>query len=391
MDQALYTMVARTFFGLEDVLAEEIKGIGGQNVCILRRAVSFEGDMACMYKANLWLRTAISVLKHTDSFYAKNETTLYDGIKKINWPSLFNVKETIAIHSVVSSPYFKHSKFPALKAKDAIADLFREQTGQRPSVDTKDPGIVINVHIADDKVTVSMDSSGPPLFKRGYRKYGETAPLNEVLAAGLVMLSDWDRKSVLIDFMCGSGTILIEAGMIAGNIPPGMLKQNFAFKHWNDYDDKLWKNIIAEAGKSKKKDYPKLIGNDRFIGAVRAAQQNIKQAGLDDMISVKHSPFDKFQHGDEKGWIITNPPYGQRLKNDEIESLYQDMGSTLKHQYPGFKAWILSGNPDALKNIGLKHTAKIKLFNGPLECSFRKYELYEGSKKGGGPRDNNKG
>jgi len=374
-------MIARTFFGLENVLAEEIKAIGGQNVGILRRAVSFEGDKACMYKANLWLRTAISVLDQTNTFYAKNETALYDGIKKINWPSLFDVKKTIAIHAVVSSPYFKHSKFPALKAKDAIVDLFRDKTGQRPSVDTQSPDVVINVHVADDKVTVSMDGSGTPLFKRGYRKYGEAAPLNEVLAAGLVMLSDWDKKSVLIDFMCGSGTILIEAGMIAANIPPGIQRKNFAFQHWKDYDEELWDSLLAEAGKNKNNDYPKLIGNDRFIGAVKAARQNINQAGLEDMISIKHGAFETLKHGDEKGWVITNPPYGQRLKTSDIESLYQALGTTLKHHYPGFKAWLLSGNPEVLKNIGLKHTAKIKLFNGPLECSFRKYELYEGSRK----------
>ncbi len=374
-------LVARTFFGLEDVLAKEIQGLGGRNIQILRRAVSFEGDTACMYKANLWLRTAISVLKYTDSFKARDEDALYKGIKKINWPAFFDVNKTMAIHAVVVSPYFKHSKYPALKAKDAIVDLFREKTGKRPTVDTKSPDFVINIHIADDMVTVSMDSSGIPLFKRGYRKFGEKAPLNEALAAGLVLLSDWDRQSLLIDMMCGSGTILIEAAMIAANIPPGLVRKDFAFQHWKDYDRRLWDDIVEQAKNNTSKEPPKIIGNDRSSRAIQSARQNINNAGLNKLISLQHGRFEDLKTPPAKGWIITNPPYGQRLQPNETEALYQSLGTTLKHTFPGFKAWILSANPEALKNIGLKHSANIKLFNGQLECSYRKYELFEGKRK----------
>ena len=380
--QKTFELIAKTFFGLEQVLADELKILGAAKITIHNRAVSFEADNEVMYKSNYHLRTALRILKPILIFKSITPNNLYKNVKKYEWEKLFNVNETFAIDSVVSSEHFKHSKFVALKVKDAIVDRFRDREHERPSVDVNNPKIRINVHIAGDKCTISMDSSGDSLHKRGYRVAQTTAPLNEALAAGMILLSGWDRKSEFIDPMCGSGTIPIEAALIAHEIPPGYLREGYGFFKWNDFDEKLWEKIKAEVKRKNKLDF-KIIASDKSIYAIEPAQKNIEQAGLSKSISVMKKYFDELKPEDDNGTIIMNPPYGERLKEDDLNDFYKMIGDTLKTNFTGFDAWMLSANKDAMKHIGLRTSKRLTLFNGALECKFHKYSLYKGSKKKG--------
>ena len=371
--------LATTLQGLENVLENEIQNLGGKNTKVLRRAVSFEGDKKLLYKTNLHLRTALKILKPFATFSAKDENELYDQIKKIDWADIFNVDNTFMIDSVVNSKYFKHSKYVALKSKDAIVDYFRKKTGERPSIDTTNPEFRINIHIYNDNITVSLDSSGESLHKRGYRIHQNIAPLNEVLAAGMILLSGWNGKSVLIDPMCGSATILIEAAMIANDIPPGIFRKKFAFEEWKDFDNEILNELLEEWENKKFENI--IIGADISERAIINAKENIKNASLHKNIKTIIKSFEKFNPPNEQGVVIMNPPYGERMKKSDIESFYSMIGERLKHNYSGYDVWILSSNFGALKKIGLHPSKKMTLFNGPLECKFQKFSIYEGSLK----------
>lgn len=374
-------MIAKTLFGLEEVLAEELRQLGAQEVEPINRAVKFSGDQAMMYKANLRLRTAIKILKPVFEFKANNETQLYKGIQKMLWTDYMSVDDTFAVDATTNSDHFSHSKYAALKVKDAIVDQFRDLFGKRPNVDTRHPKLRINVHIADRKCTISLDSSGTPLGKRGYRAMQNAAPLSETLAAGMILLSGWDQESNFVDPMCGSGTIAIEAAMIACNIPPGKLR-GFAFEKWNDFDQKLWQAIKRGANQQIRPFEGKIQGLDIDRTSVNLARDNAKIAGVEDIVFFRHADFLEHEPDIEPGTMIINPPYGERLKDEEdIIPFYQDIGSFLKHHYQGWDAWILSGNVRAIKFIGLRPSRKIHLFNGPLEAKFHKFEMYRGSKK----------
>jgi len=379
-----FELVATTMFGLEDVLAGELKALGATDIQIINRAVKYRAGQELMYKSNLHLRTALRVLKPIAVFRAWDESKLYAGIKKIPWEEYFTYRQTFAIDAVSFGEVFRHSKFAALKAKDAIADKFREEFGIRPSVDTARPDIQINIHIADTQVTVSLDSSGIPLGKRAYRLEQAKAPLNEVLAAGLILLSGWDRKSTLIDPMCGSGTIAIEAGMMAANMAPGRLRP-FGFQSWNDYDEALWKKIKDDAESQVKVPECKISARDNDPKALEIAGKNARRAGLARIIKFRdHDFFTPFPE-EGPGTLIMNPPYGERLEDAaRMIPFYKDIGTQLKHNFDGWDAWIISSNLEAMKFIGLRTSKKIKVFNGALECRFNKYELYRGSRKGDG-------
>ncbi|HKJ30601.1 MAG TPA: class I SAM-dependent RNA methyltransferase [Balneolales bacterium] len=375
-------MIARTLFGLEQVLADELRALGAEEIQILNRAVQFSGDMALMYEANLCLRSALSILCPLVTFKATNEDMLYLKIRKINWKQFLNEDNTLAIDSSVHSSYFTHSHYVALRAKDAIVDQFREKTGVRPSVDTENPDLRLNLHISDDTVTLSLDSSGDSLHRRGYRKVTNIAPINEVLAAGLVLLSDWDGRSPFIDPMCGSGTIAIEAALYALNIPPGSLRKKFGFMSWKTFNRELWNAVKNKAlSRIKTSDF-EFLAADISGKSLNIAKENIDAAGLADKIILIKKPFQKLTPPRGKGGIIImNPPYGERMQKKEINDFYKSIGDQLKSNYPGYTAWILSANQQALKHVGLRTSKKITLYNGPLECRFQKYELYEGSKK----------
>ena len=375
-----YTMTATTLYGLEEVLSEELTTLGAHNIRQENRAVTFTGDRRLMYRANLELRTALKVLVPIHSFSARDEKTLYHYIRDIDWSKYLGIDNTLAIDSVVHSKFFTHSKYVALKAKDAIVDQFRKKTGQRPSVDLKDPTMRINLYISHDECIVSLDSSGDSLHRRGYRKSTEQAPLNEVLAAGMIQLTGWPRDSHFLDPMCGSGTILCEAAMYAFNISPGVYRESFGFHHWKNYDPQVWEEVVAEA-KSAEQDFSyNIIGSDISGKALDAARHNITTAGLDDKIRLSRTPFEERTPKVDGGIIVMNPPYGERMAIEDIKSFYSDIGDQLKQYYPGFDAWILSGNREALKHVGLRPSQNITLYNGPIECRFQKFEIYRGSR-----------
>lgn len=376
-----FKLLAKTFEGFEGVLAEEIKNLGGKDVVPQKRAVSFRGGNEVLYKANLKLRSALRILRIIHTFKAENPDELYEGVKQIKWNRYFSLGDTFAIDSVVFSENFQHSNFASLKAKDAIVDQFRETFGVRPNVDTEKPTILINLHIAQDQVTISLDSTGEPLFKRGYRRKSVEAPLNEVMAAGLLLLSGWDMDTPIIDPMCGSGTFLIEAAMMASNTPANMLRTEFAFQKWKSYNEELWLKIRKQANSEREAIHFDIIGSDIASKSVEAAQTNIKAMGFSKSIEVSQRSF--FETKGELGFglVIMNPPYDERLKYSNIEELYSQIGTTLKHNYEGYDAWVFSGNIEAMKSIGLKASQKIKLLNASLDSSFQHYDLYSGSKK----------
>jgi len=374
-------MIAKTLFGFEELLAKELKQLGAQSVKVGVRNVSFVGDLGFMYKANLGLRMAIKILKPIDSFIVANETDLYNKIKRLPWENYLSETGSLAVDSTVHSTVFKHSQYIALKTKDAIVDRFREKTKSRPNVDLKYPDLRINIHIDRERCSVSLDSSGMSLHKRGYRSATNIAPINEVLAAGLVLLSGWDGQCDFFDPMCGSGTILIEAAMIAANIPPNINRKEFAFERWNDWDPELYEAIQQSLLKKVREVPVKIYGFDKAPSAVRKALDNIKEANLEEFISVTQDNFFKSEKSTEGHLhLLFNPPYGERLDID-AEVFYKQIGDTLKTFYPDSEAWFITSNLEAIKSVGLRPSRKIKVFNAKLEARLLKYEIYAGSKK----------
>ena len=374
-------MVAKTFFGFEELLAQELRALGAGQVNVGVRHVSFMGDTGFMYKANLCCRTAIKILKPIHEFRVHNELDLYRGIQKIHWDNYMDTQRTFAINATVNSEYFSHSQFVAYKTKDAIVDKFRKREGVRPNVDTLHPDLRINVHIQHDRCTVSLDSSGASLHHRGYRTKTNIAPINEALAAGLVLMSGWHGQSDLLDPMCGSGTLLIEAAMIACNIPANLHRKEFAFEKWDDWDPDLYDHIEAAMLKRVRDCTVKIRGYDTSSAVIDKARENVKSAGLDEFISLEAKDFfETEKEGDDFLQLVFNPPYGERIPVD-VETFYKGIGDTLKRGYPGSHAWFITSNMEGLKHIGLRPSRKIKVFNGSLESRFVKLEMYAGSKK----------
>jgi len=376
-----FKMVAKTFFGFEDILADELLKLGAQRIEKGTRMVSFYGDKGFMYKANLALRTALKILKPIKQFKVFNENSLYHGIQSIDWSDFLKIRQSFLVDTTVFSDQFNHSQFVALKTKDAIVDQFKSKFDDRPNVDKDHPDLKINVHIQNDLCTVSLDTSGASLHHRGYRTATNIAPINEVLAAGILILSGWEGQSNFLDPMCGSGTFLVEAAMIACNIPPNINRKEFAFEKWNDWDSDLFEKVEDSLLK-KIKEFPyDILGYDKAPSAVAKATDNARNANLDDYIKVEQRNFFETQK-ESSGplHMVFNPPYGERLDID-LERFYREIGDTLKQSYPGTQSWFITGNLEALKFVGLKPSRKIKLFNGKLESRLVKYEMYEGSKR----------
>ena len=374
-----FKMIAITFFGMEEILAKELLGLGAQEIIKGNRSVSFKGDKGFMYKANLNLRTALRVLKPIAHFQAHDEKELYRKLCEIDWTEFFDLDSTFATHATTHSEVFTHSKYVSLVMKDAIADTFRKKFDKRPNVDPEMPDVSINLHIAKHTCTVSLDSSGDSLHKRGYKTDAVVAPMNEVLAAGLILLSDWNRISNFHDPMCGSGTLLIEAALIAYNIPANIFRDKFGFEGWKDFDEELWEMIKEVSLEKEKHYYGKITGSDNFQKAVRISRENIDNALMYDNIKVTKSDF--FETEVESGtFVMFNPPYGERIDLG-VNDFYEEVGTTLKHKYQGCSIWLISSDIENMKFIGLRPSRKIKVMNGKLECSFRKFEVYEGSKR----------
>ncbi|WP_299765837.1 THUMP domain-containing protein [uncultured Dokdonia sp.] len=376
-----FRMVAKTFFGFEKILANELRNLGAGNVEIGVRNVSFDGDKGFMYKANLCCRTAIKILKPIAEFRVMNEDDLYRRVQRMNLRSFLSVDRTFAINATVSGDTFTHSQYAAFKVKDAIVDKFRKEEKVRPNVDTKYPDVRLNVHIQNNWCTISLDSSGASLHHRGYRTKTNIAPINEALAAGLILMSGWEGQSDLLDPMCGSATMLIEAAMIAANVPANLNRKEFAFEKWDDWDPDLYDLIEASALKKVKDFNYKIIGYDKAPSVISKARDNIKNAQLEDFITIKEQNFfDSKKEGNDFLQLVFNPPYGERLPI-AMEAFYAEIGDTLKSSYPGSHAWFITSNMEALKHVGLRPSRKIKLYNGSLESRFVKYEMYEGSRK----------
>lgn len=380
MSEQSFEMIAKTFQGLEEVLAQELTTLGANDIQIGRRMVSFSGDKEIMYKANFCLRTAIRILKPIKHFVAKDADEVYEQIKAIHWEDILDVNRTFAVDAVVFSEEFRHSKFVSYKVKDAIVDYFREQSGKRPSVRINKPDVLLNIHIAETKCTLSLDSSGESLHRRGYRQEAVEAPLNEVLAAGMILMSGWNGECDLIDPMCGSGTIPIEAALIARNIAPGVFRKEFAFEKWVDFDQELFDRLYNDDSQEREFTH-KIYGYDNNPKANEIATHNIKAAGVSKDVVLKLQPFQQFEQPVEKSVIITNPPYGERISTNDLLGLYSMIGERLKHAFSGNTAWILSYREECFDQIGLKPTTKIPLFNGALECEFRQYEIFDGKYK----------
>ncbi|MDP1727990.1 MAG: THUMP domain-containing protein [Bacteroidota bacterium] len=375
-----YQMVAKTQFGLEGVLAKELVDLGALEVEEHNRAVSFKGDKAIMYKANLYLRTALKVLVPIKKFVAGNEQILYDEIKKIDWSQYLDKEGTLVIHTSLKSDYFNHSQYVSLKTKDAIVDQFRENTGIRPSIDLIKPDLSVDIHINRDEVTVSLDSSAESLHRRGYRSENTLAPINEVTAAGMILLTGWDGKGTFMDPMCGSGTLLIEAGLIAKNIPANMLREKFGFESWKDFEPEIWKKVKDEAIANIRESEANIIGSDKTFKAIEIARENITRAHLDEDIKVSNKQFDEVKPPEGGGIVVMNPPYGERLPIEEIDAFYKAMGDKMKKDFEGFSVWIISSNIAAMKKIGLAASKRLNLFNGALECKYHRFDIYKGTR-----------
>ncbi|NDV55466.1 RNA methyltransferase [Parabacteroides sp. 52] len=373
-------MVAKTLYGLEDILAGELTTLGANDLQIGRRMVSFTGDKELLYKANFCCRTALRILKPIYHFKAKDADTVYNEVKKVKWENYMSLEKTFAIDSVIFSEDFNHSKFVAYRTKDAIVDYFMEKYEKRPSVRVNNPDLYINIHISHNDCTLSIDSSGESLHKRGYRVEQTEAPLNEVLAAGMILKTGWKGESNFVDPMCGSGTLLIEAAMIALNIAPGIHRKEFAFEKWIDFDQEIFDRIYNDESKERVFDY-KCYGYDISPVAIETAQKNIRSAGLVKYIELNVLPFQQFTEAPQPGILVTNPPYGERISTRDLLGLYGMIGERLKHVFTGYKAWILSYKDECFDKIGLRPSEKMKLLNGSLECEYRCFEMFDGKNK----------
>lgn len=385
-----FRMIAQTQFGLEEVLRVELLKLGARDIQRHNRAVSFFGDLGFLYKANLCLRTAIRVLVPIGDFRVRSADELYRGIHRMDWETFLSPEDSFAVRCTLNSPHLDHSQFAMQRTKDAIVDRFRERSGKRPSVDTEDPVLRIQVHVIGDHCQVSLDSSGTSLHERGYRDDTGPAPINEVLAAGMVALSGWDPRRPLVDPMCGSGTIAIEAGLFACNIPAGLFRKGFGFQRWNDYDPDLYGTIHDSLLKRISEERPVIVAGERSAEIAEMARVNVANAQLDDTIDVRNVPFEELEPPPGKGVLIINPPYGERMDHhgaeaeaevEAINTFYKMIGDTLKKRWSGWQAWVITSNLEAAKHIKLTPKPRIQLFNGSLDCRFMKYDLYEGSRR----------
>ena len=376
-----FEMIAKTFQGLEEVLAEELTHLGANDIQLGRRMVSFTGDKELMYRANFELHTALRILKPIKHFIARDADAVYDAVKDFDWDQILTVDKTFSVDSVVFSNEFRHSKFVAYKVKDGIADYFMEKYNKRPSVRINNPELSVHIHIAENKCTLCLDSSGESLHRRGYRQEATEAPLNEVLAAGMVLLTGWKGECDFIDPMCGSGTLLIEAALIAKNMAPGLFRRKgFAFEKWADFDAEMLARIYNDDSKEKEFAH-RIYGYDILREANQTATNNVKAAGFSKDITLTVRPIEDFVQPEEKAIIVTNPPYGERITADNLMGLYTTIGRKLKHEFQGNEAWVISYRKECFDQIGLRPAQRIELFNGPLECEFRKYELFGGKNK----------
>jgi len=371
-----FPLVAKTLFGLEQVLAEELIALGAEDVTLGRRLANFSGGRRLLYRANLCCRTAIRVLLPIGTFMAENEESLYRGVQQIDWARFLDRAGSLAIDPVVHNSFLTHSLFAAQLAKDAIVDQFRSRTGERPSVDRDDPDLRINLHLNANRVTVYLDSSGNSLHKRGYRAATGEAPINEVLAAGILRLAQWDGSSPLADFMCGSGTFVIEAALLTRNVAPGLIRKRYGYMRWPDFDRTLHEDLLAEARamRSERFDFA-VIGSDLDEHVIELARRNARQAGVENDVRFEVASFDSVSPPGTSGLLVTNPPYDERLRLSKMEGVYARLGAALRRNWAGWRACIFTGNLEAAQHMGMKSKRTLTLFNGPIECRLFEFDL----------------
>lgn len=373
--------LAKTLAGLEEVLANELSSLGAEKIEVGNRVVRFSGDKALMYRANLELRTALRILVPIHRFRVRHQNELYKKVQQVDWSKYLDLTDTLAVDAVTNSDFIRHSHYAALKTKDAIVDQFRDKTGRRPDVDIKTPTIRLHLHVRNDWGTILLDSSGDSLHKRGYRQVSVAAPINEVLAAGMIMLAGWKGDSPFVDPMCGSGTLPIEAALIAYNTPPQILRKSFGFMRWKDFDAGLWRQVKKQALAQKTPFTHTIWASDTESEAIEAIETNLRSLDLIRKVEVRRIDFLKLSPPERPGLLMMNPPYDERLEYSDINNFYKDIGDQLKQTYSGWEAWIISSNKEALKHIGLRPSRKTTLYNGALECKFHKFEMYKGTKK----------
>lgn len=374
------TITLKTFYGLEEVLSEELSELGFTVHNKLNRAVQTKGTWKDVYFLNLHIRCAISILVEIKQFNIRNEDELYTKCMQIDWPSYFSVDKSFVVKGAIFSDFFKHSQFPFLLVKDAIVDTFRKIDGNRPDVNVKTPQVVFDLYINNASVTISLNTSGLPLFQRGYRQTAGEAPLNEVVAAGLIRMTGWDRKSTFMDPFCGSGTLLIEAALLATGIPSNIERQHYAFKNFANFDQQVWEEIYESSVKRVKELPCRIIGSDSSDEMVTKTRRNLRGLPIGRFVETSVQSFEEVKCPEEKGIVVTNPPYGERM-GDNIEEMYEALGNWMKNEMKGFDVWVISASEPGFKSLGLRPDRKIKLYNGELECSFRKFSIYEGTKK----------
>ncbi len=372
-----FEMIAKTFQGLEEVLAKELQDLGAEQVETITRGVRFWGDREMLYKANFKCRTALRILKPFYKFEAKDTDEVYNVVKAFDWSQYLSVKKTFAIDAVVYSETFRHSKFLAYKVKDAIADHFREKYGERPSVRITNPDVQLSIHVNQETCTLSLDSSGDPLYLRGYKVEQTEAPINEVLAAGMLKLAGWDGTTDFMDPMCGSGTIAIEAALMALNIAPGIYRKSFAFEKWADFDQSIMDKLYEDDSEEREFSH-KIYASDISSAALRVCEENVKRAGMSKYIEISHTPFQSVDRPDEPTMIMFNPPYGERIKPASLATLYEEIGAKLKRDFTDMSAWIITVPCESTDRIGLRPSLKYHLLNGAIECEFRKYDMFKG-------------
>ncbi len=373
------TITLKCFFGFEETLKEELIEYGFNEIELLNRAVQIKGTWKDVYYLNLHSRCSIAILVEIASFRIKSENDLYQRALKIKWSEFFEVNKTIAVKGAIYSDLFTNTHYPYLLVKDAIVDHFRDTTGDRPDIEIKRPQVLIDLYISNNQVTISVNTSGNPLFQRGYRNASGEAPINEVVAASLIRMSGWDRKTNLMDPFCGSGTLLIEGALLATGIPSNIERQHYAFKNFKNFDQKLWDEIYDNATRIVRKLPCRFIGSDISDEMVLKSRRNLREFSFGRFIEISGKPFNEVKKTDEPVFIISNPPYGQRLELDE--EMYAEIGTWLKHEIKEGIACIISSSDEGFKSIGLKHSKKVKVYNGNLDCSFRCYELFEGKRK----------
>jgi putative N6-adenine-specific DNA methylase len=381
MDLQNEEILVRTYAGLEPILTEEIRKLGGIDPEPLVRGVVCKGDLGFVYKLNLACRTGLRVLTPIGRFTFENNDTFYQGVFDLPWHEHFDVDKTMIIDSLLFSDMFNNSMFVSQLTKDAIADRFRKEVGKRPFIDSRTPDVYVSVYIRNRDVTIYLDSSGESLHRRGYRESQIKAPLSEVMAAGIILMSGWTHHFPLYDPMCGSGTFSTEAALIADQIPPGIFRKGFAFEHWKNFDQELFDTILQGLTSRIQQTKPQIFASDKSRTAIMIAKENAEKAGLEDVISFQPIAFERLPAPERKSFIFMNPPYGERLEVSNLDELYARIGTTLKHTFAGSEAWVFSSGVETFHQIGLKPSKKYKLYNGSLECLLMRFEMYDGSKK----------